>query len=1521
MGASPSQPITEPSGPAHPLQQSTSTIFPSLYPSRASSLPGSSQQPSWVADPSHLAPEYHQMKAENEVQEQQTPNQRVGDTLDDPAKKVLKIQGVSADAATFDLLNAKDDILNQVDPTNLPIDSSVDGFSILGIHISLFDAVIEKCGGRNAVKGKSTHQICEEFVKPFTRATLLSLCEQIYLLENLNASPSPKQRMVEKANWYISHAWQADFLTTLDTITLWFEEHKIPSEESYVYFDLFSDRQYPDQDNSKMKRDNVEWFLDTFVSAMEKIGKVVVILLPLSTPVVLNRAWCAWELYAAARTKSQYEIAISDQDRKSLGVDGILKLYNLLADYAKGTLESNSAESLRYISNAISLQVGLQTLQTLGRNMLFTGLEREITSSCLSLREKGRQLRDYDSAVAVLEGNVEDLRATSTTPSAALSQDLCNLGTFYFQLKKHDLAIAKYKEGLENEISRNAGQNSILKLIAQKLIEVYLDQKMYAEAEKVALYCIDDDEKNLDPKDPARLASIEELINVYVVQNKPDSETYLLKSLDLSRDIYGPEDSKTTAALSRLGAFYADQKRYDQAETTMVKVTELLRGKPEELQRLLGSLISLAVISSDVGKYEQSRDCYIEFLDLAKKAGLYGRINLDLVALENLAMVYSKLNDLIKTAEVTEDYLEIAKKRMGPTHASVLEAYENLIRIYSHYEVSDKKERYEREYNEVINPKPVTELIDDSHEILEFDGFSLAGLPLAFITSTFIEMCGGRSALIGKTTTDVCTEFVMPWTKESGLSLCKQLELKKNNTNPTTKPRKATWFISHAWKYQFLDVVDSLQYWFDQEGNSDPLNTIIWFDLFTNSQHGTASRPFEWWSGTFLNAVGKIGQVLMVLLPWDNPIPLTRAWCVFELYSCAKTNSRFEIAFPPTEAVRLLGGGSQSFLKALSVVRAQKSEAFLPTDRERIHKAVEDSIGFVNLDRLTLSVMANAYESQLKRFLQKFDEAEIQHDPITYLKVENELGMFYLNIGKIDKAEEALVDAYERLDKFNHPYVIRAMRQLVSLYCRTGDLKKAENLCLAAKARAETFESEGQEERKGFDGLLGFVYEKQGRYAETRPLFEAALEEAREEFGVDHASTLRSMNNLAYLYGHMGLNELSEKMYFECLERRRKVLGPEHYETLVTANNLASLYQTAGRLEEAEKLHLECLQTRQRMFGDKHEDVWHSMSNLSVVYKDMGRKDEEEKYMKLSVKLAEEIFEEHHPKALSSLNNLAVSYVDAGDLDEAAKLLRLLVQRAEKAGVASLFEYKFNLATVLRNQDKLDEAEVIMADAYESAVSGLGSSHLMTVSICNSLAKLYDKLGNKELAVKYFEIMTSVGFDKLGLTSDTFLAQSVLVTLYRETGNEKLIQACERFLALSKQACGEKDDLTLKIMSMLAQDYGSAKRYEEGIRMLKDLRKLSEEIRGHNHPQTIETLSLQGMFSLNVEGMDEEGREALSDALQRAEAHGEDHENARIIREFLERLDKRHDDPESFIAPGGPNLADEESGEAVQEKE
>ena len=150
--------------------------------------------------------------------------------------------------------------------------------------------------------------------------------------------------------------------------------------------------------------------------------------------------------------------------------------------------------------------------------------------------------------------------------------------------------------------------------------------------------------------------------------------------------------------------------------------------------------------------------------------------------------------------------------------------------------------------------------------------FPKLGLNLSYLLNEFPDLCGGgRVKLESKTTTEVNLLFQKKKITESAkLSFCNFLNQQRPD-HPAVG--KAVVFISHAWKYQFLDVMDALRNYFRFEPD-----IIFWFDIFSVNQHAEADvdLDFDWWSHSFKSVIKDCGRTVMVLAPWQDPVPLQR---------------------------------------------------------------------------------------------------------------------------------------------------------------------------------------------------------------------------------------------------------------------------------------------------------------------------------------------------------------------------------------------------------------------------------------------------------------------------------------------------------------------------------------------------------------------------------------------------------------------------------------------------------------------
>ena len=82
------------------------------------------------------------------------------------------------------------------------------------------------------------------------------------------------------------------------------------------------------------------------------------------------------------------------------------------------------------------------------------------------------------------------------------------------------------------------------------------------------------------------------------------------------------------------------------------------------------------------------------------------------------------------------------------------------------------------------------------------------------------------------------------------------------------------------------------------------------------------------------------------MLEWEDPKPLKRAWCVWEMAS--SVGKTMAVIMSPKEAERFeraLVNDFDSLVKKLCAVDVAKAEAFHASDRERILAAVRNTVG------------------------------------------------------------------------------------------------------------------------------------------------------------------------------------------------------------------------------------------------------------------------------------------------------------------------------------------------------------------------------------------------------------------------------------------------------------------------------------------------------------------------------------------------------------------------------------------------
>jgi tetratricopeptide (TPR) repeat protein len=564
--------------------------------------------------------------------------------------------------------------------------------------------------------------------------------------------------------------------------------------------------------------------------------------------------------------------------------------------------------------------------------------------------------------------------------------------------------------------------------------------------------------------------------------------------------------------------------------------------------------------------------------------------------------------------------------------------------------------------------------------------FPTLGITLKGI-HVFLAASGGREAFVGKTTSAVCAEMVLPATSASRLSYCAQ------RADHADEVGTATVFVSHAWGYEFLAVLDALDAWEGKQsagelaaaagGATSRPSTVFWFDIFCNPQHGTAEKPFEWWAGCFRDNIQRIGHTLLVL-DWEDRKPLSRVWCVWEL-ACT-VGKTLEVIMGPKEVEKFerdLLSQFHTLVKKICAVDVATAKALHVSDRERILAAVAETYGVSKVNQM----------------------------------VAGELRAWMAFAGKA---------ALSRL-----PVEQRGTSSLISyaaiLLRKQGKLVEAESLFREKWESAVRVLDKDHPERINSIANLGLHLQLQGRLAEAEPLLMESLEEKKRVHGPDSVGVFWSLNNLALLRQVQGKLGEAELLLGESLEGYKRVLGPDSISTLKVLSDFAVLLNDLGKLAEAEQLSRDSLEGLRRAMGSDHPLTLTSLHNLAVVLINQGKLSEAEPFLRESLEDRKRVLGFDHFDTLANLVSLA-------DLRRKQREMKEALTFAEGAygglfkqlgsGHFRLSDPCHALGVILRLLGRHEEALPHTRQAYEERRSRLGDAHRDTRKSRLSLARL-----------------------------------------------------------------------------------------------------------------------------------------------------------------------------------------------------
>jgi tetratricopeptide (TPR) repeat protein len=247
----------------------------------------------------------------------------------------------------------------------------------------------------------------------------------------------------------------------------------------------------------------------------------------------------------------------------------------------------------------------------------------------------------------------------------------------------------------------------------------------------------------------------------------------------------------------------------------------------------------------------------------------------------------------------------------------------------------------------------------------------------------------------------------------------------------------------------------------------------------------------------------------------------------------------------------------------------------------------------------------------------------------TYLSLRTDYAMTLRLMGRGGEAIrhfDSVIETATRVLGEGHQTTVRAMSGLARAVRRRGG---ADGLAKSLSAYEHILELQQINGHKEKDILqtrasIARAWRTQGRWRESRQVFETILERRRTLFGEDTEQVLRNRNDLALVLGLLGEYEKATEELRQ-VRRVRMERSPNGASALSVRRRYAASLIDLGNYREAHRELKEVLALRIRFFGWNHPDTIRAGTSLAEVTRLMGEVDHAEGDLRLLLERAERL--------------------------------------------------------------------------------------------------------------------------------------------------------------------------------------------------------------------------------------------------------------------------------------------------------
>eukprot|EP00937_MAST-01D_sp_MAST-1D-sp2_P001716 g1716.t1 len=150
------------------------------------------------------------------------------------------------------------------------------------------------------------------------------------------------------------------------------------------------------------------------------------------------------------------------------------------------------------------------------------------------------------------------------------------------------------------------------------------------------------------------------------------------------------------------------------------------------------------------------------------------------------------------------------------------------------------------------------------------------------------------------------------------------------------------------------------------EEQAQPEQTVYyWFDIFVMNQHSHEDLSQDSLLKNLVESIKGPGRVLLAMDSWREPSPLTRVWCLLEIFTAMEQGVELVACFSSAEQALFadkLVQNQAEVQRTLKAVDAELAEATVAADREMIFELIRNGTGFRDFNDTIRGALRNSFE-------------------------------------------------------------------------------------------------------------------------------------------------------------------------------------------------------------------------------------------------------------------------------------------------------------------------------------------------------------------------------------------------------------------------------------------------------------------------------------------------------------------------------------------------------------------------------